>query len=42
MACRILEGNPAYADPFYSPPPKPTEIPIQVIPREILDSDIGF
>ena len=32
----------AYADPFYGPPPKPTEIPTQVIPRKIPDSDIEF
>ena len=32
----------AYADPFYRPPPKPTEIPTQVIPRKILDSDIDL
>ena len=31
---------PAYADQVYRPPLKPTEIPTQVIPRKILDSDI--
>ena len=31
---------PAYADPFYRAPPKPTEIPTQVIPRKIPDSDM--
>ena len=30
---------PAYADPIYRPPPKPTEIPLQVIPRKPVDSD---
>ena len=29
-----------YADQFYRPPPKPTEIPKQIFPRKILDSDI--
>ena len=32
---------PAYADPIYSPPPKPTEIPLQVIPRKLMDLDIN-
>ena len=36
----IRRKNPAYADPFYRPPPKLTEIPTQVIPRKIPDSDI--
>ena len=31
---------PAYADPINRPPPKPTEIPLQVIPRKIMDLDI--
>ena len=31
---------PTYADPFYRHPSKPTEVPTQLIPREILDSDI--
>ena len=30
----------AYADPIYRPPPKPTEIPTQVMPKKILQSDI--
>ena len=30
----------AYADPFYRPPVKPTEMPTWVIPRKIPDSDI--
>ena len=36
----IRREIPAYADPFYRTPPKPTEITTQVIPRKILDSDI--
>ena len=28
---------PAYADPIYRLPPKPTDIPLQVIPRKIMD-----
>ena len=36
----IRREIPAYADPFYRPPPKPDEIPTQVIPRKILDTDI--
>ena len=36
----IRRKIPAYADPFYRPPPKPTETPTQVIPRKVLDSDI--
>ena len=36
----IRRENTAYAGPFYGPPPKPTEIPTQVIPRKIPDSDI--
>ena len=31
---------PAYADPIYRPPPTPTEIPLQVIPRKLKDLDI--
>ena len=27
----------AYADPIYRPPPKPTEIPLQEIPRKLMD-----
>ena len=26
---------PAYVDPIYRPPPKPTEIPLQEIPRKV-------
>ena len=32
---------PAYADPVCRFPPKPTEIPLQVIPRKIINSGIG-
>ena len=28
-----------YPDPIYRPPPKPTEIPIQEVPRKLLDFD---
>ena len=31
---------PAYTDPIYRPPPKPTEIPTQVNPKTIWESDI--
>ena len=31
----------AYAAPFYRTPPKPTEIPTQVISRKTPDSDIN-
>ena len=31
---------PAYAEPLYRPPPKPTEISSEVIPRKIPYSDI--
>ena len=30
---------PVYADPIYRPPPKPNKIPLQVIPRKVMDSD---
>ena len=30
----------AYADPIYRPPPKPTEIPLHIIPRKLIDSEI--
>ena len=33
---------PAYADPIYGPPPKPTKIPLQAIPRKLMDSDIDI
>ena len=26
-----------YSDPIYRPPPKPTEIPLQEIPRKLMD-----
>ena len=29
----------AYADPIYRSPPKPTEIPLQEIPRKLMDFD---
>ena len=31
---------PAFADPIYRPPPKPTEISPQVIPRKLMDLGI--
>ena len=31
---------PAYADPIYRPPPRPSEILLRVIPRKLMDSDI--
>ena len=36
----IRREIPAYADPVYRPPPKPAEIPTEVTPRKILESDI--
>ena len=30
---------PAYADPVYRLPPRPTEIPLQEIPRKLTDWD---
>ena len=38
----ITREKPAYADSFYGSPPKPTEIPIQVIPKKITDADIDL
>ena len=40
----ISREIPAYADPIYGPPPKPTEIPLQEIPRKptYLDTDINM
>ena len=40
----ISREIPAYADPIYMPPPKPTEIPLQEIPRKLtdLDTDINM
>ena len=36
----MLEGEiPGYADPIYGPPPKPAEIPLQEIPRKLMDLD---
>ena len=31
----------AYADPFYRPQPKPTEIPTEGLPKKIPDSNIN-
>ena len=40
---KIIEDTrreiPAYADPIYRPPPKPTEMPLQEIPRRLKDLD---
>ena len=36
----VRRGIPAYADPIYKPLPKPTEIPLQVIPRKLMDLDM--
>ena len=36
----IRREVPSYADPIYRPPSKPTEIPTQVTPKKILESDI--
>ena len=36
----IRREIPAYANQIYVPPTQPTEIPSQVIPNKILDSDI--
>ena len=33
---------PAQADPIYRPPPKPTEISLQEIPRMLTDLDTGI
>ena len=42
MNYRILERKkPAYADPIYRSPPKPTEIPMHLIPKKALDLDIN-
>ena len=35
----ISREIPAYADPIYRPPPKPTEISLQEIPRKLMDLD---
>ena len=36
----IRREIPSYADLIYSPPPKPTEIPLQVIPRKLTNSPL--
>ena len=36
----IRREIPVYAEPFYRPSPKPTEIPLQVIPRKLTNSGI--
>ena len=36
----IRNKIPAYADPICRPPPKPTEIPFQVIPRKLTNLEI--
>ena len=36
----IRREIPAYADAIYRLPPKPTEIPLWVIPRKLIESDI--
>ena len=36
----IRREIPAYADPIYRPPPKPTEILTQVTSKKMLESDI--
>ena len=35
----IRREIPVYLDPIYRPPPKPTEIPLQEVPRNLLDLD---
>ena len=35
----ISRKIPAYADPIHMPPPNPTEIPLQEIPRKLTDID---
>ena len=30
---------PAYTDPIHRPPPKPAEMPLQEIPRKLMDLD---
>ena len=37
----IRREIPAYSDPVYRLPLKPTEIPFQVIPRKHMELDIG-
>ena len=38
----ISREIPAYTDPIYRPPPKPSEIPLQEIPRKLMDLDTGI
>ena len=35
----ISREIPAYTDPIYRPPPEPAEIPLQEIPRKLIDLD---
>ena len=35
----ISREIPMYPDPIYRPPPKPAEIPIPEVPRNLLDFD---
>ena len=35
----ISREIPTYPDPIYRPPPKPTGIPLQEIPRKLTDFD---
>ena len=36
----IRREKPSFADPIYRSPPKPTEIPTQIIPRKTSNLDI--
>ena len=36
----ISREIPTYPDPIYRPSPKPTEIPLQEIPRKLMDLDV--
>ena len=40
----ISKEIPAYTHPIYRPPPKAVEIPLQIIPRKLMDvtSDINM
>ena len=38
----ISRKIPTYPDPIYRPPPKPTEIPLQEIPRKLMDFDMDI
>ena len=33
---------PTYSDPIYRPPPEPIEMPLQEIPRKLMDLDMDF